>query len=123
MNTLTPAAKKPLRSLVPIKSFVYENFEVPVVACHKPLAIGAAFRRLNMHQSKTILTSIDAARPGEIFPPSPSLPGHGLMCLPFGARPVVRPAAPSSRRLRVSASIPQAAQEPEPIPSEFHKMK
>ena len=121
MKTLIRATRKPQRSIVPIAFFEFESFEVHVrrVTRHKPLAIGAAFRRLNIHlpssQSKTILTPIDAAQPAEIFLPSPSLQGHGLMCLRSGARPVVRPAALSSRRLHASASIPKAAREPEQI--------
>ena len=40
---------------------------------------------------------IEAGEAARILLPSPSLQGYGLMCLPSGARPVVCPAALSSR--------------------------
>src|SRR5437899_11117183 len=93
MKTLIRAVKKTQRSFVPIASFEFERFEIPVrrVKSHGPLPTGAVFR--NLSQSKTILTPIDAAQPAEIFLPSPSLQGLGQMYLRLGARPVHRPAA------------------------------
>ena len=46
---------------------------------------------------------IEAGEATRILLPSPSLQGYGLMCLPSGARPVVCPAALSSR---LAASAP-----------------
>jgi hypothetical protein len=123
MKTLIRAAMKPQRSFVPITPFEFESFEVRVrrVTRHRPLPIGVSFRKVNVHrvsrQFKTMPGPIDAVHRTKIFLPSPSLQGHGLMCLPLGARPVDRPAALSSRQLYASASnpIPKAAREPEKI--------
>ncbi len=123
MNTLIRAARKPQRSFVPITPFEFDSFEVRVrrVTRHRPLPIGVSFRKVNAHhvsrQFKTKPGPVDAVRRTKIFLPSPSLQGHGLTCLPLGARPVARPAALSSRQLYASASnpIPKAAREPEKI--------
>src|SRR4030095_10239375 len=99
MKTLICATRKLQRSIVTIASFEFESFEVRVrrVTRHKPLVIGAAFRRLNIpfpsSQSETVLTPIDPAQPNEIFLPSPSPQGLGQKCLPLEARPVGRPTA------------------------------
>jgi len=123
MKTLIRATRKPQRSIVPIASFEFESFELHVrrVAGHRPLPVGVAFRKLDIHPSsrqfKTIPRPIDAAQRAKDFLPSPSLQGHGLMCLRSGARPDEQPAALSSRQLHASASnpIPKAAREPEKI--------
>jgi hypothetical protein len=117
MKTLIRAARKPQRSFVPITPFEFESFEVRVrrVTRHRPRPIGVSFRKVNVHrvarQFKTMPGPIDAVHCTKIFLPSPSLQGHGLMCLHSGARPVHRPAALSSRQLHASDSnpIPKAA--------------
>ena len=117
MNTLIRAAMKPQRSFVPITPFEFDSFEVRVrrVKRYRPLPLGVSFRKVNVHrvsrQFKTMPGPIDALHRTKIFLPSPSLQGHGLMCLPLGARPVDRPAALSSRQLYASVSnpIPKAA--------------
>jgi len=129
MKTLTRATRKPQRSFVPIASFEFESFEVRVrrVTRHKPLPIGVSCRKVNVHrvsrQFKTILPPIDADSRETIFLPSPSVQGHGLMCLRSGARPADCPAALSSRQLRASARnpIPKEARELEQIASQSHK--
>lgn len=128
MKTLIRAARKPQRANVPLASFEFETFEVRVrrVTRHKPLAIGAAFRRLNIHISskcKATPRPIDAAKPAKIFLPSPSPQGLGLMRLRLGARPVGCPAALSSREFPSSALNPIAkeAREPGQTARQSHK--
>ena len=103
MKTLTRGVKKPQRSFVPIISFAHESFEIPVrrVAPHKPLVIGAAYMKLDIHhhsrQLKTNSRPIDAVQPAKNFLPSPSVQGLGLTCLPSGRGRGHPQAAPSSR--------------------------
>ena len=126
MKPLFRATREPQRLFVPIVPFAFDSFEVRVrrVACHKPLPIGAAFRRMNIQrpptQFKTTPRSIDAAQRAKNFLPSPSLQGHGLMCSHSGARPVDHPAALASRQLHASAPnpIPKAVRAPERISSQ-----
>jgi hypothetical protein len=123
MKTLTRATRKLQRSFVPIASFEFERFEVRLRRVTRPrrVPIRVASKRVSIHlpsrQFKTILTPIDAASRENIFLPSPSLQGRGLMRLHLGARSVDHPAALSSRQLHASASnpIPKAAREPEKI--------
>ena len=102
MKTLIRATTKPRRSFVPVASFEFESFEVRVrrITRHKPLPM-ESFRRMNIHrpsrQFKTMPQADRAVQRAKIFLPSPSLQGHGLMCLHLGARPVNHPAALSSR--------------------------
>jgi hypothetical protein len=117
MKTQIRAARKPQRSFVPITPFEFESFEVRVgrVTRHRPFSIGVSYRKVNVRgvlkQFKTIPGPVNAVHHTKILLPSPSLQGHGLMCLRSGARLVDRPAALPSRQLHASASnsVPTAA--------------
>ena len=123
MKTLIRAASKAQRSFVPMALFEFESFEVRVrwVARHKAFPTGVSFRKVNVHrvsrQFKTMPGPIDAVHRTKLFLPSPSLQGHGLMCLHLGARPDVRPAALSCRQFQPTApnSFTKEAREPEQI--------
>ena len=115
MKTPIRATSKVQRLVVPMNLFAFESFEVPVrqVTRHRPLRVGASFRKLNVHRGsrryKPMPGWIDAVDRTKIFLPSPSLQGHGLMCLHLGARPVEHPAALSSRQFHFSAPDPTPA--------------
>ena len=131
MKTLIRATSKAQRSFVPITPFEFESFEVRVrqVTRHRPLPIGASFRKLAVHpvsrRLKTMPGPIDAVLRTKILLPSPSLQGHGLMCLQLGARPVDHPAALSSRQLHCPAPnrFSAEAREPEQIARLSDEMK
>ena len=129
MKTPIPATTKLQRLVVPMTPFAFESFEVRVrqVTLHRPLPIGARFRKLAVHpvsrRLKTTPGPIDAVLRTKILLPSPSLQGHGLMCLQLGARPVDHPAALSSRQLQLAAPDPFATEtrDPEQIAPLSHK--
>jgi hypothetical protein len=129
MKSLIRATRKTKRSFVPITQFEFETFEVCVRRRNsgRPLRFGVGLTKLNGdHLSgpfKTILTPIDAARRTKILLPSPSLQGHGWMCLHLGARPVHHSAALSSRQVHLAApnSFSTEAREPEQIAPSSHK--
>ena len=109
MKTQTCAANKTPWAFVPIASFEFESFEIPVrrVNTRRPLLTGAVVRSVKVDprssQSETTLTPIDTAQPAKIFLPSPSTQGRGPMCLRLGARPVARPAALSSGSCNINS--------------------
>jgi len=129
MKTPTRTAKKIQRSIVPIASFEFESFDIPVrrVNSHRPLPIGAVFRNLNVDprssQFKTIFTPIDTAEPAKIFLPSPSPQGREEMRLRLEARPVGPAALPSGNCIFGSQSDRLEALEGESIAPRPHKLK
>ena len=129
MKTQTRTAKKILRSSVPIASFEFESFEIPVrrVKDHGPLPTGAVFRSLNVDprssQFKTTLAPIDTAQPAKIFLPSPSPQGREEMRLRLEARSVGPAALPSGNCLFGSQSDRLEALEGESIAPRPHKLK
>jgi len=109
MKTLIRATRKPERPGVPITQFEFESFEVPLrrATGHRPRPVGVSFEKVSVHrvsrQCKTTPGPGDAVHRTKILLPSPPFQGHGLMCLPLGARPVDHPAALSSRQSHPAA--------------------
>ena len=120
MKTPIRATSKVQRLVVPMNLFAFESFEVGVrqATRRRPLRVGASFRKLNVHRGsrryKPMPGWIDAVDRTKIFLPSPSLQGHGLMCLHSGARPVEDLAALPSRQLHLAAPDPFSAETRDP---------
>ena len=99
MKTQTRATKKTQPLFVPIASFEFESFNLPVrrVKSHGLLPIGAVLRKLNVcpqsSEIKFTHAPLSGAESAKIFLPSPSPQGPGRMCLRLGARLVSRPTA------------------------------
>jgi len=129
MKTKNRASKELKRLAVPMASFEFESFDIPVrrVNSHRPLPIGAVFRNLNVDprssQFKTILTPIDTAQPAKNFLPSPAPQGREEMRLRLEARPVGPAALPSGNCIFGSQSDRIEALEGESIAPRPHKLK